>query len=199
MVQDFIEITTNDADILSKVSHSEELPEVALEMIAVRKGLIDEEGIIPRKKDFESFIKNKRWIRLQTTDSRWQKDVRIESVGYRKSHVKLFLEADCMLIDDSTKSVNIVISDFSTMSKKEVKKKYEVNKYLIKEVAKTIWKSYTVNLYIWQYDSCFTDYEDLDWNYDQNKNSCVQIKRGKPFGLKKSIEVLDAFIPTVLK
>ena len=44
-----IEITTNDAEILALAANSIDLPEIAKEMIAVRRGVIVEEGVIPRK------------------------------------------------------------------------------------------------------------------------------------------------------
>lgn len=67
-----IEVSTNDAEILFKVANSATLPEIAKEMIAVRSGIVDEEGIIPRKIQFEAFINNERWINLQERDSNWR-------------------------------------------------------------------------------------------------------------------------------
>ena len=83
-----IEITTNDAEILALAANSIDLPEIAKEMIAVRSGVIVKEGVIPRKKQFEAFINDERYSRLQEKDQRWQRDFRIECRELCRTHIK---------------------------------------------------------------------------------------------------------------
>ena len=113
-----IEITTNDAEILALAANSIDLPEIAKEMIAVRSGVIAEEGVIPRKKQFEAFINDERCSRLQEKDKRWQRDFRIECRDLCRTHIKFNIIADFVLIDDVLKTISFVTTDFSNLSEK---------------------------------------------------------------------------------
>lgn len=192
-----IEVSTNDAEILFKVANSATLPEIAKEMIAVRSGIVDEEGIIPRKAQFEAFINNERWINIQERDSRWQRDVKIEIPFVNKKRIKLFLKGDFILIDDTLNTVSVVISDFSCLSEKRIKQTYSKIFFLIKKAGKAIWNKYKINCYILQYDSNFYDYEDETWRYDPERSSCVQIKKSTPFPIEKALDKLNKFAATI--
>lgn len=198
---DALIITTNDTLILSKVANSQVMPEIALELIAVRKGIIAEEGIIPRKLEYESYIKKERWIRLQRTGLPWQKDICIECVCYSKPNIKFYLVADYCLVDDVAKNVYIIISDFSMRTKEEIIQAYSEKTYIIKTVAEDIWKGYRTQIYVWQYETRFYDYEDDTWVYDSQKNNVFQTrkKRSIQFDIQKALQTLNEVIPTHVK
>lgn len=198
---DAVIITTNDALILSKVANSEVIPEIALELIAVRKELIEEEGVIPRKKDFESYIKNENWSRLQETGLHWQKDICLESVSYSRPNIRFRLVADFCLVDDEKKIVYIIICDFSEMHKKEIIQAYSEKSYLIKTVAEDIWKGYKAQIIVWHYESRFYAFKDDEWIYDKNRKICFQIgtRCNKKFDIQKALLTLNDFIPTCTK
>ncbi len=193
-----ISLTTNDAAILLAVSQSlPNLPEVAIELVAVRKGIVKEEGIIPKKKDFETYINNERWIRLQSIDERWQRDVLLESKNFSRSNIKFFLKTNFLLVDDVQKSVCIVLCAFSYDEEKYKTPISSEQKFLVKKVAKDIWKQYNINCYSLQYDVRDYDYENTKWEYDRNRSSCTQIKNGKVFEIDKAINTLNMCIPKI--
>ena len=198
---DVIKMTTNDALILSKVANSEVIPEIAFEMVAVRKGMIAEEGIIPRKLEFESYIKKERWIRLQRTGLPWQKDICVECVSYSKPNIKFYLIADFCLIDDVAKNVYIIISDFSMMTKKEIIQAYSEKIYVTKIVAEDVWKGYSTQIFVWQYESRLYDYEGDTCEYDSYRNNAFQIrtKSSIQFDIKKALQTLNDIIPTYVE
>ena len=190
-----IEITTNDAGILALAANSIDLPEIAKEMIAVRSGVIVEEGVIPRKKQFEAFINDERWSRLQEKDQRWQRDFRIECREFCRTHIKFNITADFALIDDVLKTISFVITDYSHLSEKAIKQTYATWAFLIKTAANIIWKKYTIDCFVLQYDSDFYAYEDRQWMYDPERSSCVQIKKvSTTFPIGDSLDALDKYI-----
>lgn len=190
-----IEITTNDAEILALAANSIDLPEIAKEMIAVRSGVIAEEGVIPRKKQFEAFINDERCSRLQEKDKRWQRDFRIECRDLCRTHIKFNIIADFVLIDDVLKTISFVTTDFSNLSEKAIKQIYAPWAFLIKTAAKKIWNKYTVDCFVLQYDSDFYAYEDRQWMYDPERSSCVQIKKvSTTFSIDDSLDTLDKYI-----
>ena len=190
-----IEITTNDAGILALAANSIDLPEIAKEMIAVRRGVIVEEGVIPRKKQFEAFINDERYSRLQEKDQRWQRDFRIECRELCRTHIKFNIIADFALIDDVLKTISFVITDFSNLSEKAIKQTYATWAFLIKTAANIIWKKYTIDCFVLQYDSDFYAYEDRQWMYDPERSSCVQIKKvSTKFPIGDSLDALDKYI-----
>ena len=190
-----IEITTNDAGILALAANSIDLPEIAKEMIAVRSGVSVEEGVIPRKKQFEAFINDERWSRLQEKDQRWQRDFRIECREFCRTHIKFNITADFALIDDVLKTISFVITDYSNLSEKAIKQTYATWAFLIKTAANIIWKKYTIDCFVLQYDSDFYAYEDRQWMYDPERSSCVQIKKvSTTFPIGDSLDALDKYI-----
>ena len=190
-----IEITTNDAEILALAANSIDLPEIAKEMIAVRRGVIVEEGVIPRKKQFEAFINNERYSRLQEKDQRWQRDFRIECRELCRTHIKFNIIADFALIDDVLKTISFVITDYSNLSEKAIKQTYATWAFLIKTAANIIWKKYTIDCFVLQYNSDFYAYEDRQWIYAPERSSCVQIKKvSTTFPIGDSLDALDKYI-----
>lgn len=190
-----IEITTNDAEILALAANSIDLPEIAKEMIAVRSGVIVEEGVIPRKKQFEAFINDERYSRLLEKDKRWQRDFRVECRELCRTQIKFNIIADFALIDDVLKTISFVITDFSNLSEKAIKQTYATWVFLIKTAANIIWKKYTIDCFVLQYDSDFYAYEDRQWMYDPERSSCVQIKKvSTTFPIDDSLDTLDKYI-----
>ena len=190
-----IEITTNDAEILALAANSIDLPEIAKEMIAVRSGVIVEEGVIPRKKQYEAFINDERYSRLQEKDQRWQRDFRIECREFCRTHIKFSIIADFALIDDVLKTISFVITDFSNLSEEAIKQNYATWVFLIKTAASIIWKKYTIDCFVLQYDSDFYAYEDRQWMYDPERSSCVHIKKvSTTFPIGDSLDALDKYI-----
>ena len=190
-----IEITTNDAGILALAANSIDLPEIAKEMIAVRSGVIVEEGVIPRKKQFEAFINDEHWSRLQEKDQRWQRDFRIECREFCRTHIKFNITADFALIDDVLKTISFVITDFSNLSEKAIIQAYATWAFLIKTAANILWKKYTIDCFVLQYDSNFYAYEDRQWMYEPERSSCVQIKKvSTTFPIGNSLDALDKYI-----
>lgn len=189
-----IEITTNDAEILALAANSIDLPEIAKEMIAVRSGVIVEEGVIPRKKQFEAFINDERYSRLQEKDQRWQRDFRIECRELCRTHIKFNIISDFALIDDVLKTISFVITDFSNLSEKAIKQTYATWAFLIKTAANILWKKYTIDCFVLQYDSDFYAYEDRQWMYEPERSSCVQIKKvSTTFPIGNSLDALDKY------
>lgn len=190
-----IEITTNDAEILALAANSIDLPEIAKEMIAVRSGVIVEEGMIPREKQFEAFINDERYSRLQEKDQRWQRDFRIECRELCRTHIKFNIISDFALIDDVLKTISFVITDFSNLSEKAIKQTYVTWAFLIKTAANILWKKYTIDCFVLQYDSDFYAYEDRQWMYEPERSSCVQIKKvSTTFPIGDSLDALDKYI-----
>ena len=190
-----IEITTNDAEILALAANSNDLPEIAKEMIATRSGFIVEEGVIPRKKQYETFINDEHCSRLQEKDQRWQRDFRIECSELCRTHIKFNIIADFALIDDVLKTISFVITDFSNLRENAIRQTYATWAFLIKTAAKIIWKKYTINCFVLQYDSHFYAYKDRQWMYEHERSSCVHIKKvSTTFSIGNSLDALDKYI-----
>lgn len=197
MVENVIRLTTSDTKLLSRVVDSNTLPEFALEKIAVMKGLAKEEGTIPLKDEFEEYIKRKKWEELIATDSRWQKQILLESRRYSKTLIKFYLKADFVLVDSDNSTVKIIICDFSSKSKEEVKREHREQAYVTRKVAKSIWKMKNIVYKIWQYDLQISKYSDKEWIFEQEDNNYIVVERGKQINFVGAIDIIEKWIPNV--
>lgn len=197
MIEKESKLTTSDARLLERVVDSITLPELAKEKIAVMKGLVKEEGIIPLKEEFEKYIKSRKWEELFASDSRWQKEILLESKRYSKTYIKFYLEADFVLVNDDNSTVEIIICDFSSKNENAIKKEHRERAYVTREVAKSIWNKKNIIYKVWQYNPQISNYNDNEWFFDQEENDYIVVGRGKKINFVESIDILEKWFPNV--
>ena len=104
-----LKITSSDARILSKISEQGSLTGLTVEMIAIQRGLIKAEGIIPSKKIFEQKVKACIWTYLQAKDGCWYQDISFKSTIFSTSGIDVLLNADFLKIDEVKSEVIIFL------------------------------------------------------------------------------------------
>lgn len=168
-------IDSSNARLLSKILRKGSLTGAAIEMIAVQRGWIKEEGIIPSQKEFERKIKTSIWSYLQTDDACWQQNIFIKSINFSSYGIDVFLKADFIEIKKANKIVIVYLCDFSNKSKdNEIKCRYREISYMIHKIAKEIWQNYTVQVRVIHYDH-YLGHLEKDWEFDQYRISIVKI------------------------
>lgn len=168
-------IDSSNARLLSKILCKGSLTGAAIEMIAVQRGWIKEEGIIPSKNEFEGTIKTCIFSYMQTDDACWQQNVSIKSINFSTSGIDVFLKADFIEIKKATKIVTVYLCDFSNDSKdNEIICRYREVSYMAHKIAKEIWKNYTIQVCVIHYDH-YLGYLEKDWEFDQYRISIVKI------------------------
>lgn len=168
-------IDSSNARILYEIQCKGSITGAAIEMIAVQRGLIKEEGIIPRKKEFEHKMKAGIWSYIQADDTYWQQDISIKSIEFSSSGIEVLLKADFIEIKEAQKKVIVYLCDFSNKSKDdELRCQYREVSYMVHKIAKEIWRNYTIQFSVIHYDHHF-GYLDEDWVFDSYRMSIIKI------------------------
>ncbi len=184
-----LKITSSDARILSEISEQGSLTGLAVEMIAVQRGLIKEEGVIPSKKDFEQKVKASIWTYLKAKDGCWNQNVSFKSTKFSTSEIDVLLYADFLKIDDVKSEVTIYLCDFSKDSHEDkIKSKYKEVSYMVYEIAKEIWKKYIIKMQVIHYDH-YWGYIERIWDFDSLRLSFIKIPR-KKFNINEAIKIV---------
>ena len=184
-----LKITSSDARILSKISEHGSLTGLTVEMIAIQRGLIKEEGIIPSKKNFEQKIKACIWTYLQAKDGCWYQDISFKSTKFSTSEIDVLLNADFLKIDEVKSEVIIFLCDFSKDSNKnKIESKYKEVSYMVYEIAKEIWRNYIIKMQIIHYDH-YLGYLERIWDFDSLRLSFITIHRRK-IDIHKAIKII---------
>lgn len=184
-----LKITSSDARILSKISEQGSLTGLTVEMIAIQRGLIKAEGIIPSKKIFEQKVKACIWTYLQAKDGCWYQDISFKSTKFRTSGIDVLLNADFLKIDEVKSEVIIFLCDFSKDSNKnKIESKYKEVSYMVYEIAKEIWRNYIIKMQIIHYDH-YLGYLERIWDFDSLRLSFITIHRRK-IDIHKAIKII---------
>ena len=184
-----LKITSSDARILSKISEQGSLTGLTVEMIAIQRGLIKAEGIIPSKKIFEQKVKACIWTYLQAKDGCWYQDISFKSTKFSTSGIDVLLNADFLKIDEVKSEVIIFLCDFSKDSNKnKVESKYKEVSYMVYEIAKEIWRNYIIKMQIIHYDH-YLGYLERIWDFDSLRLSFITIHRRK-IDIHKAIKII---------
>jgi len=184
-----LKITSSDARILSKISEQGSLTGLTVEMIAIQRGLIKAEGIIPSKKIFEQKVKACIWTYLQAKDGCWYQDISFKSTKFSTSGIDVLLNADFLKIDEVKSEVIIFLCDFSKDSNKnKIESKYKEVSYMIYEIAKEIWRNYIIKMQIIHYDH-YLGYLERIWDFDSLRLSFITIHRRK-IDIHKAIKII---------
>ena len=184
-----LKITSSDARILSKISEQGSLTGLTVEMIAIQRGLIKAEGIIPSKKIFEQKVKACIWTYLQAKDGCWYQDVSFKSTKFSTAEIDVLLNADFLKIDEVKSEVIIFLCDFSKDSNKnKIESKYKEVSYMVYEIAKEIWRNYIIKMQIIHYDH-YLGYLERIWDFDCLRLSFITIHRRK-IDIHKAIKII---------
>lgn len=184
-----LKITSSDARILSKISEQGSLTGLTVEMIAIQRGLIKAEGIIPSKKIFEQKVKACIWTYLQAKDGCWYQDISFKSTKFSTSGIDVLLNADFLKIDEAKSEVIIFLCDFSKDSNKnKIESKYKEVSYMVYEIAKEIWRNYIIKMQIIHYDH-YLGYLERIWDFDSLRLSFITIHRRK-IDIHKAIKII---------
>jgi hypothetical protein len=184
-----LKITSSDARILSKISEQGSLTGLTVEMIAIQRGLIKAEGIIPSKKIFEQKVKACIWTYLQAKDGCWYQDISFKSTIFSTSGIDVLLNADFLKIDEVKSEVIIFLCDFSKDSNKnKIESKYKEVSYMVYEIAKEIWRNYIIKMQIIHYDH-YLGYLERIWDFDSLRLSFITIHRRK-IDIHKAIKII---------
>jgi len=184
-----LKITSSDARILSKISEQGSLTGLTVEMIAIQRGLIKAEGIIPSKKIFEQKVKACIWTYLQAKDGCWYQDISFKSTKFSTSGIDVLLNADFLKIDEVKSEVIIFLCDFSKDSNKnKIESKYKEVSYMVYEIAKEIWRNYIIKMQIIHYDH-YLGYLERIWDFDSLRLSFITIHRRK-IDIHKAIKII---------
>lgn len=184
-----LKITSSDARILSKISEHGSLTGLTVEMIAIQRGLIKAEGIIPSKKIFEQKVKACIWTYLQAKDGCWYQDISFKSTIFSTSGIDVLLNADFLKIDEVKSEVIIFLCDFSKDSNKnKIESKYKEVSYMVYEIAKEIWRNYIIKMQIIHYDH-YLGYLERIWDFDSLRLSFITIHRRK-IDIHKAIKII---------
>jgi hypothetical protein len=174
---------------LSKISEQGSLTGLTVEMIAIQRGLIKAEGIIPSKKIFEQKVKACIWTYLQAKDGCWYQDVSFKSTKYSTAEIDVLLNADFLKIDEVKSEVIIFLCDFSKDSNKnKIESKYKEVSYMVYEIAKEIWRNYIIKMQIIHYDH-YLGYLERIWDFDSLRLSFITIHRRK-IDIHKAIKII---------
>ena len=191
MIDDKLIISVKEANILSQIASSGKLPNLAIEMIAVNKGLVEKEGDIPKKIEFENFIKDHIWKDLLNKDARWQRNFSKISVKFSTLRINLMLDLDFVLFDDFKKNITVKICEFSSSKEKVVKHNYNNVSFVIRNILKEYWKGYNVNIVVIQYLS-EDDYIDKHWSFNDFKiHKIILPNYHRKFDISLALELLD--------
>ena len=184
-----LKITSSDARILSKISEQGSLTGLTVEMIAIQRGLIKAEGIIPSKKIFEQKVKACIWTYLQAKDGCWYQDISFKSTKFSTSGIDVLLNADFLKIDEAKSEVIIFLCDFSKDSNKnKIESKYKEVSYMVYEIAKEIWRNYIIKIQVIHYDH-YWGYLERIWDFDSLRLSFIMIHRRK-IDIHKAIKII---------
>ena len=184
-----LKITSSDARILSKISEQGSLTGLTVEMIAIQRGLIKAEGIIPSKKIFEQKVKACIWTYLQAKDGCWYQDISFKSTKFSTSGIDVLLNADFLKIDEVKSEVIIFLCDFSKDSNKnKIESKYKEVSYMVYDIAKEIWRNYIIKMQIIHYDH-YLGYLERIWDFDSLRLSFITIHRRK-IDIHKAIKII---------
>ena len=168
-------IDSSNARLLAKIICKGSLTGAAIEMIAVQRGWIKEEGIIPSQKEFEGKIKTCIWSYIQTDDASWQQNIFIKSINFSSFGIDVFLKADFVEIKKADKMVIVYLCDFSNKSKdNEIRCQYREVSYMVHKIAKEIWQNYAVQVRVIHYDH-YLGYLEKGWEFDHYRMSIVKI------------------------
>lgn len=186
-----LKITSSDARILSKISEQGSLTGLTVEMIAIQRGLIKEEGIIPLKKNFEQKVKACIWTYLQAKDGCWYQDVNFKSTKFSTSEIDVLLNADFLKIDEVKSEVIFYLCDFSKDSNKnKIESKYKEVSYMVYEIAKEIWRNYIIKMQVIHYDH-YLGYLEKNWYFDSLRLSFIMIHRRK-MDIYKGVKIINS-------